>query len=114
MYNELSLILSAIIVAAILPVGISLVFLNFILKNRKDEKDIYVSVIGTVYGFTCTVIFGYLLGTFRYIMNLTNLPGILVIFVLSTVYTIIFGYIIIYSAENEKFKMIIGKLMRNF
>ncbi len=73
----------------ILPIVVSFIILNFILRNKK------LSIVGSIIGFTGTIIVGYVLKTFQYIMQITGISSPFIILALSITLTALIGLIII-------------------
>ncbi len=73
----------------ILPIVISSLILYFILRNKK------LSIVGSIIGFIGTVIIGYVLKTFQYIMQMTGISNPFIMLILSITLTTLIGLIII-------------------
>lgn len=73
----------------LLSIVISFLILYTILGNKK------LGIIGSIIGFICVIMFGYVLQTFQYVMQIIGISNPFIILILSIIMTAFIGLIII-------------------
>lgn len=101
MDEGLALVLAIPTFVVIIPIVISFFILYFILRNKK------MSIIGSIIGFVCTIIIGYVFGLIWYIAQIFgDLPSVtFIIPIVSGMMTAFMGLIVIKIFQRQKPKI---------